>query len=203
MEHMDYEQRYQLGDIPWHHGDFDANLAAVVERYSIRPCKVLDLGCGLGSNAIWLAEHGFSVTGFDLSPTAIAQANERIAAANVSCTFQVGDFLQDPVDGVPFGFVFDRGCLHCMREPSDRLRFADRVSVLLEDRGLWLSLIGNADAPERDVGPPRLTAREIIEAVEPHFEIVSLASGFFGDRQEDPPRAWICLMRKRSTKPHG
>jgi hypothetical protein len=84
-----------------------------------------------------------------------------------------------------------------MENENERNRFVEKVAGLLVKEGHWLSLIGNADEGEREVGPPQLTATELVSAVEPHFEILSLRSGHFGSDQQVPPRAWICLMRKR------
>ncbi len=197
MEHERFEQIYKEGNPPWEHGTPDLNLERMLARFRIEPCRALDLGCGMGNNAIWLARAGFRVHGFDLSETAVENAMVRVAAAGVSCDFQVGDFLTDQVDGAPFGLVFDRGCLHCVPEPVDRVRFADNVAEVLDEGGFWLSLMGNADEPEREVGPPRMTARQIAEIVEPRFEILVLEAGLFGGHQDDPPRAWICLLKKR------
>lgn len=176
----------------------DKNLIAWVERRSITPCAVLDIGCGTGENSIWLSQQEFDVTGCDLSATAIERAKEKAVAANVDCAFQTADFLEDHLPGAPFGFVFDRGCLHCIAGESDRRQFARNVAAHLTTDGLWLSLIGNADGPDREVGPPQLTAAEVVATVEPHFEILSLEAGHFGSDQEEPPCCWICLMSKRT-----
>jgi 2-polyprenyl-3-methyl-5-hydroxy-6-metoxy-1,4-benzoquinol methylase len=197
MSEHDYETMYCEGNTPWDHGSHDHNLADVIKTWSIEPCRVLDLGCGSGNNAIWLARNGFTVTGFDLAPTAIQQARRKAGKAGVEIIFQGGDFLERHVDGAPFDLVFDRGCLHSLPEAKDRALFAVNVSRHLADGGYWLSLIGNADGPEREIGPPRMTAAEIAAAIEPCFEILSLTSGVFGDDQEDPPRAWIAFMQKR------
>ena len=53
--------------------------------------EVLDIGCGLGDNAIYLASRRYSVTGLDGSPAAIEQARQRAAAAGVTVTFDVAD----------------------------------------------------------------------------------------------------------------
>ncbi|MCK4564428.1 MAG: class I SAM-dependent methyltransferase [Verrucomicrobia bacterium] len=195
---MDYEERYQTGNMPWDHGMPDGNLIAWVKRWPIGPCKVLDIGCGTGENSIWMARQGFAATGCDLSKTAVERAQAKAAAAEVKCTFMTADFLEDQLPGLPFGFVFDRGCLHCIDGEADRRRFAQNVADHLTEAGLWLSLIGNADEPEREVGPPQLTAAEVAAAVESRFEILSLEAGHFGSDQDNPPRAWICLMRKRA-----
>lgn len=60
---------------------------------SMAPGKALDLGCGEGQNAIWLANHGWIVRAVDLSPAAIAEADEYATAAGVdrSILFDVAD----------------------------------------------------------------------------------------------------------------
>ena len=194
-----FEERYQSGDTPWDHGMVDHNLTDVVSTNMICRCRVLDIGCGSGDNAIWLAQQGFDVVACDLSLTAIQRAKDKLLSIDADVSFLVADFLVDPIADAPFGFIFDRGCLHCMDDESERKCFVEKVASLLEKEGQWLSLIGNADEGEREVGPPRLSASELVSTVEPHFEILSLNSGHFGSNQEDPPRAWICLMRKRGS----
>ncbi|MEA2068917.1 MAG: class I SAM-dependent methyltransferase [Verrucomicrobiota bacterium] len=193
-----FEERYRSGDLPWDHGMVDANLIETIDRAGIKPCRVLDIGCGTGDNAVWLAGQGFDVVACDLSETAIELAREKIDAAGAGCSFLVADFLADEIPEAPFGFVVDRGCLHCMQEQGQRAGFVEKVAGLLEEGGCWLSLVGNADEPGREVGPPRLTATELVAAAEPFFEIQSLETGHFGSDQADPPRAWICLMKKRA-----
>lgn len=192
-----FEERYRSGDTPWDHGMVDHNLVDVVSSNGIRPCRVLDIGCGSGENAIWLAQQGFDVVACDVSPTAIQQAKDKLQAVGAAVRFLAADFITDPIPDAPFGLVFDRGCLHSMDDEGQRKGFVEKVSALLEEHGLWLSLVGNADEGEREIGPPQLTASELVSIVEPHFEILSLRSGHFGSDQEVPPRAWICLMRKR------
>jgi methyl halide transferase len=80
---------------------------------------------------------------------------------------------------------------------EDRTKFAEQVHRHLGDDGLWLSLIGNADEMRDIPGPPQRTARQIANAVEPFFEILSLVTSHFEVNLPDEPRAWVCLMRKR------
>lgn len=194
-----FEERYQSGDTPWDHGLVDDNLIHIVSGGGIDRCRALDIGCGSGENAIWLAQQGFDMIGCDLSPTAIRRGKDKLSTLEAKVRFVVADFISDPIPESPFGFIFDRGCFHCMEDESERNRFVEKVSGLLEPSGCWLSLIGNADEGEREIGPPQLTAGEVVSAVESHFEILSLSSGHFGSDQEVPPRAWICLMRKRES----
>ncbi len=192
-----YKERYETLDTPWDIGKPDFNLIQTVTTMPIQPCRALDIGCGTGDNAIWLSQQKFDVTGIDTSATAIERAKEKALKANVRCSFIVADFLRNRIEGAPFGFIFDRGCFHSFDSERERKRFAENVYDHLEREGLWLSLIGNADEKRNGPGPPRRTARDIVEAVERHFEILSLVSGHFGSNRPNPPRAWVCLMRKR------
>jgi len=194
-----FEERYKTGNTPWDHGIPDVNLIDIVTQKPIPECKVLDIGCGTGNNAIWLAKQNFVVTGCDISSTAIEKAKEKAAESGVICSFLVADFLNSLIPGIPFGFVFDRGCLHSIDDEKERRRFAKNVALHLEEDGLWMTMTGNADEHDRETGPPQLTAGELVEAVEPDFEIFSLYSGHFGSDQHDPPKAWICLMQKRKV----
>ena len=193
-----FEERYQTGHTPWDHGTPDDNLIKLMEQRPILKCNALDIGCGTGDNVIWLAQQQFEVTGCDISNTALVKAREKAALSEVDCSFILADFLTETIPGAPFGFIFDRGCLHSFTIAKERRQFAKNVVAHLEDGGLWLSLVGNADEQKREVGPPQLTATELTPAVEPYCEIISMTSGYFGSPQKKPPQAWICLMQKRT-----
>lgn len=192
-----FKKRYESGDTPWDIGKPDFNLIQTVATMAIEPCTALDIGCGTGDNSIWLCQKNFQVRGIDISEIAIQKAIEKASKANVKCTFIVIDFLTNKVEGAPFGFVFDRGCFHSLNSDEERESFAENVAAHLKKDGLWLSLVGNADEQRHGPGPPRRTARDIVNSVEPYFEILSLVSSCFGSNRPDPPRAWVCLMRKR------
>jgi SAM-dependent methyltransferase len=192
-----YRERYKSGDTPWDIGQPDFNLIEVVTQKPILSCKALDIGCGTGDNSIWLAQNRFQVIGTDTSEIAIEKAREKASKANLKCTFIVVDFLKNKIEGAPFGFAFDRGCFHSFNSGEDRQRFAENVAAHLEKDGMWLSLVGNADEQRHGPGPPQRTARDIVNSVEPYFEILSLVSSYFGSNRPNPPRAWVCLMRKR------
>lgn len=194
-----FEDRYRSGDIPWDLGRPDHNLSETVRKNKIKSCRALDIGCGTGDNSLWLADKGFKVTGIDISEKAIRLAREKASRRKINCRFMVKDFLELKFKSAPFGFVFDRGCFHCFSFARDRRKFAENVASHLKREGLWLSLIGNADEKREGEGPPQHAAIDVVKAVEPYFEILSLRSGYFGFKRNDPPRAWICLMKKRGV----
>ncbi len=192
-----FNNRYKEGDIPWDIGRPDYNLINVVIDTPILPCKALDIGCGTGDSSIWLAENGFKVTGTDTVELAVEMAGEKASESGVEVTFLKSDILKDRLPEHSFDFVYDRGCFHTFDLKSERKKFAKNVAKAMEEGGLWLSLIGSQDSPPRDEGPPQRSANDIVEAVEPYFEIISMVAGFFDSDREVPNRAWICLFRKR------
>ncbi len=192
-----YRERYKSGNTPWDAGQPDFNLIEIVTKNPIPSCKTLDVGCGTGDNSIWLAQNHFQVIGTDISDIAIEKAKEKASKANVECDFILVDFLKKKIEGAPFGFVFDRGCFHSFSSEDDRRRFAQNVDTHLEETGLWLTIVGNADENRQGPGPPQRTAGDIVLAVEPYFEILSPQSIHFGSNRPNPPRAWRCLMQKR------
>jgi SAM-dependent methyltransferase len=195
-----FKKRYESGDTPWDIGKPDFNLIQTVTTMTIEPCKALDIGCGTGDNSIWFSQKNFQVIGIDISEIAIQKAIEKASKANVKCTFIVIDFLTNKIEGAPFGFVFDRGCFHSLNSDEERKSFAENVAAHLEKDGRWLSLVGSADEQRQSPGPPRRTARDIVNSVEPYFEILSLVSSYFGSNRPDPPKAWVCLMQKRRSE---
>lgn len=196
-----YKERYRSGNTPWDIGQPDFNLIEVVSRRPVRSCRALDIGCGTGDNSIWLAGKSFQVVGTDTSDIALEKAKQKAAKANLVCDFLLVDFLRSRIKGAPFGFAFDRGCFHSFNSAEDRSLFARNVAAHLEEGGLWLTIVGNADEDRKGPGPPRRTARDIVLAVEPYFVILSLTSSHFGSRRPNPPMAWSCLMQKRHVTP--
>src|SRR5205809_7658578 len=81
-----WDVHYRSDKPPWETGRPSEELKRVIAEQGIRPCRVVELGCGTGINAIWLAQQGFDVMALDFSPLAIAKAQKRAAASeNEGC----------------------------------------------------------------------------------------------------------------------
>lgn len=197
MTERTWNDDYASGQIPWDTGAPDPMLTAFVAAGRVAPGRALEVGAGTGTNAIWLAEHGFDVLGIDVSPLAVDAARAKLAGRTARCRFETRDFLTQPVGEGPFGFVFDRGCFHVFDEAEEQRTFAARVAEALAPGGLWLSLIGSTEGAPREFGPPRRSARDICAAIEPVLEIVELSTAEFSDGPA-PWSAWVCVSRRRS-----
>lgn len=190
-----WDERYASGQTGWDRPHHAPQIERTIERLGIEPCRALDLGCGRGRNSRFLARRGFSVVGVDISARAIADAEAR--QGEPDCHFHRLDVLLDPIPGGPFGVVFDYGCFHVFDQDRERATLARVVADLLEPGGLYVAVIGSTDGPPRDHGPPRRSALQVVQAVEPHFEILELVRGVI-DADEHPARpTWEAVLRKR------
>lgn len=112
-----YEVVYRYFRAPWDIGA-RAELVSLVEGGRIEPCKAIDLGCGAGANAIYLAQKGFEVTGVDYANAAIETARRRAENAGINVNFVVDDLTNLQKVTGKFDFLLDYGVLDDLRMPS-------------------------------------------------------------------------------------
>ncbi len=116
----------------------DESLAHWVEEGLIRPGNAIDLGCGGGRNAIFLARRGFAAEGVDYSRKAIAWAEERVKDAGVDVQLRCQSvFALDCAPG-SFDLVYDSGCFHHL-PPHRRRSYVELVTKALKPGG-WFGL---------------------------------------------------------------
>jgi methyl halide transferase len=196
-ELIEWNDRYRDGNLPWDTGRPSSELQRVVGQIPIRPCRALELGCGTGTNSVWLAQQGFDATGVDVAPLAVEHAQKRAHAASVNVRFVVADVFHLPdLDG-PFEFFFDRGCYHAVRREAPN-KYAPAVARQLASGARGLILTGNAREPH-DPGPPVVTEEQIRDELGAAFEIVDLHEFRFDEAPGVPVRflGWSCLLVKR------
>jgi methyl halide transferase len=196
MEHWD--SRYRAGDLPWDTGRPSAELIRRLQQNPVKPCRAIEFGCGTGSNAVWLALQGFDVTGIDISPLAIAAANDRAKHAGVSVRFLCADVTEMPDLGPPFEFFFDRGCYHAVRRVG-ATAFLKALEKATEPGAIGIVLTGNSKE-ERKPGPPVVSEQTIRDELGRSFEILSLEEFRFDQDEADGHRhlGWSVLLRKHA-----
>ncbi|MEU1892610.1 class I SAM-dependent methyltransferase [Streptomyces pristinaespiralis] len=116
----------------------DENLVSYLDRGLVAPGRALDLGCGPGRNALYLASLGFQVDAVDLSAEAISWAEERAreSGAGRAVRFHRGDaFALDPAEfGGPYDLVHDSGCFHHL-PPHRRVSYLQLLDRVLAPGG--------------------------------------------------------------------
>ena len=168
-------------EIPWVYEDPPEELVRLLDGGLVEPCRAVDLGCGCGANAAYLAERGFDVTGVDFSPSAVAQATA--AHANPNCRFEVMDLAGAAAPEMTgFGFALDWLTLHHIL-PPDRPQFIANVAAMLDPGGVYFSVSfneghrafhGDGKLRTTKLGTNLYFAseQEVADLLRPHFEIV-------------------------------
>ena len=151
MKYADIDRIYQkipLDKIPWNSETPPDVLVDLVQSGVVRPCRAVDLGCGAGNYAIYLAGQGFLVTGIDSSPAAIQIATENAEKRGVICTFIVADLLGDLHEvNETFDFAYDWELLHHIF-PEDREKYVLNVYNLLHPGAMYLSVCFSETDPQ-------------------------------------------------------
>lgn len=96
MDLAAWEQRYRAQEET---SEPSPNPLLIEAASSLPPGRALDLACGAGRNALWLAQHGWSVTAVDGSPTAIRLLRERAAGLRIEtqiADLEKGEFTIEP-----------------------------------------------------------------------------------------------------------
>lgn len=202
----DWNDRYATGQTPWDSGPPSIEMERVLHEHAIAPRRMLEIGCGTGTNAVWFAQQGFDVMAVDLVPLAIEKAVARAKAAGVRVQFQAANLLDASVAsklaaGGPFEFIFDRGVYHCLRE-ENQPAILNAIKQLTGRGSLYLQLAGNANDPSPPgQGPPRVKAEELLAELGPLFELVQLREFHFDGVTVDGatlnPLAWSALWRRK------
>lgn len=132
---VDWESRYAAGSA-LNRYPFD-QVVSFMFRHGKPGDRVLEIGCGAGNNVWFLAREGFVAAGIDISPSAIAAAEARLAADGLEADLRVGDFHQLPWPDDDFDFVVDRSALVCSNEQK---RALVEIARVLRPHGRFLSM---------------------------------------------------------------
>ena len=117
-----------------------------------RNARVLDVGSGGGTDAIFMAQSGFRVTGVDVSAAALKIAEKRAKKAHVEIDWLRGSVLELPLCSESFDFLTDRGLFHLI-EDHDRTRYASELFRVLKNRGRALIRGASGESPHDQFNP--------------------------------------------------
>jgi SAM-dependent methyltransferase len=176
-------RKVPLERIPWNIETPPEVLAGLVTSGKVKPCRAIDLGCGAGNYAVWLAGLGFEVTGVDSSPNAIQIARTRAEEKGVRCTFVAVDLLGDlhAVEGT-FDFAYDYELLHHLL-PEERAVYIRNVHRLTRPHATYLSVCFSEEDPQfGGHGKTRKTPMGTVLYFSSDDEIRDLVSPFFAIR---------------------
>jgi SAM-dependent methyltransferase len=155
-----FKTLYRFGFTPWDGHPIAKSLRNLVEGDDAVPAgAALDVGCGTGDNSIYLAKHGWRVTGVDYVPKAVDKARAKAVADNVDVRFEEADVTDLCSAGVGSGFalIVDSGCLHGMNDDDRHDYVREVTAAAAPDARLHIV----AFAPGSSYGVPGIEASEV------------------------------------------
>lgn len=185
-----WNQRYLAQDTPWDTGIVPPELHELVETGLLRPPGVaLDVGCGTGTNTIFLARLGFTAIGVDFAWSAVVQGRHKALAAGLPAMFCVGDAANLGFLATQASFALDMGCLHSLSSEA-RARYVESLAERVVPGGLYLMYGFDLD-PYAQGGPAGFADGEIEARFSPHFRMRWRRPSKQGERAV----AWYLLER--------
>ncbi|HMB67540.1 MAG TPA: class I SAM-dependent methyltransferase, partial [Candidatus Bathyarchaeia archaeon] len=166
---------------PWDVGRPQPAFVELVRIGELNRGKVLDVGCGTGENALYLAEKGFAVIGVDLTNRAIAAARAKAAERKLKVDFREGNALSLDLKDSVFDSVIDSGLFHTFPD-DDRPVYALEIARVLAPRGKYFMLCFSDKEPTNWGGPRRVTREEIESTFSSFFEINYIREALFATR---------------------
>jgi len=188
---------YLFGQPRWDTGVTPPELIEFVESGAAAPGRALDIGCGTGTNAVYLARRGFEVVGTDIASLAIRRARRKAREAGASVSFYVGEAIKLGTSaGPPIGGVVDMavdiGCFHAIQS-GHRPAYGTMLRRVLREGGYYLlyawgprKLLGRAVGLNPDETEALLTA---------DFERCWIRGG----EDEGSPSYWYLFKRRPSS----
>ena len=193
------------GQAPWDTGKPQPVFVKAADKIS---GSILDIGCGLGDNALFFASRGHAVTGADFLEEPIARAKRKAAERGIAATFVVKDALQLRGWMERFDSVIDSGLFHVFSNEhgfsdQDRVRYAEGLGTVLKPGGR-LFLLCFSDQMPGTQGPRRVSQSELRATFSNGWEIESIEPAEFDVRPEAKaglfeginPIAWFMIARR-------
>jgi 2-polyprenyl-3-methyl-5-hydroxy-6-metoxy-1,4-benzoquinol methylase len=191
---MDFFEKAYHGKPPWDIGRAQREFVRLEESGKISG-DVLDVGCGTGENALYLAGRGHDVWGVDSAPSAIEIALRRAEERGLAATFLVKDTFKLYEIGRTFHIVVDSGLFHTLSD-TERPCFVWNLSEVLKPGGTYFMLVFSELEPA-EYGPRRITKKEIQAAFSDGWRINEIRAAVFESHtRPEGSRAWLSSITR-------
>ena len=175
---------------PWDTGITPPEVVAAIEGpEALVPGRALDLGCGTGTNSLYLARHGWQVVGVDLAAKAVRQAQRKAEEAGLSLEFYTADVTRLDFLQPPFDLALDIGCFHAL-DDQGWVRYRDQLRRLLSTGACFmLYAFGPRQGRFMQMG---ITQDQVRQLFQPDFHLLRVEGGA---DPTGPSAAWYWLER--------
>lgn len=187
MKRIKFFLLYLLGKPRWDTGIVPPEVVEFVEQHP--PRRALDIGCGTGTNLLYLMQKGWQGSGVDFSWLAVFKARQRLRKAGFPPNVWVDDATRLTKAKGEYNYILDIGCFHQL-SPAGKRAAMDSILKILALDGCWM-LYGHCWNPSESMDHG-LSEQDISE-VSSRFRMIRRVDGQEGTRG---PSVWLWLERR-------
>ena len=189
-----FDAAYLEGSPPWNIGRAQPELVKLAEAGRITG-RVIDLGCGTGENALYIATLGLDVVGVDGAPEAIRQARVKANTHGISMKFDVADVLDLGDYRESFDTATNWACFMCS---MTRTVLVINAAYAEYSARVDIFLLCFSERQPGDWGPRRVTQREIRETFSDGWHVESIDEAHLETNLDDAPQvdAWLTALTR-------
>jgi SAM-dependent methyltransferase len=195
-----WQQRYRETrpeQMPWHREEPAETLVEAVRRGLLPRGITLDVGCGTGTDLIFLARQGYRVIGVDIAIEPLQFARQRLRQAGLQVPLIQADTRALPFRDSSIDLICDSGCFHSFA-PEIRPAYAHSVARVLKPGGVLFMREFHHDQPEPPSGGPyRLRLDEFVDVFSPFFRFQSIGEVYYPDLPPDRRRLHVLRLQRR------
>jgi SAM-dependent methyltransferase len=198
-----FKQRYEEERVPW---DDPLPPPEIIDlAKNLKPGKVIDVGCGYGRAAIYLAQHGWSVDAIDFIPQAIERA--RLNAVEAAVAGQIVFYIASATNlnflKPSYDLAIDIGCMHSFSEEM-LVAYRNELVRLLDSGALYVLFAHlRMEDGSLEEEPRGIAEDDIYRLLTPHFELLRVDYGVTQVEDKPPwPSGWFWFKRASPTSLH-
>ena len=178
----------------WFYPELDPDVEKSLKTFNLSTGSVLDIGAGLGTQAIALAQRGFQVTATEVSSTAVEKGKRKALDLGLNnLAWEQDNILQSHL-AQQFDLVLDRGCFH-LKKVYPKEDYVSSVHNLIKSQGyLFLKCLSYKE--KKESRPERFTPEKIREIFRSNFTIISIEDSVMHSTLERAVQSLWCVMQK-------
>jgi cyclopropane fatty-acyl-phospholipid synthase-like methyltransferase len=190
-----FEGFYRTQTPPWVIDRPQPSLVDIEAEGLLHGRSVLDVGCGTGDNAIYLAQKQFHVVGIDAAQSAIKIAKQRAQEASIAADFHVLDVFAVAKLQQSFDTVVDFGLFHQF-SGHQRNQYIDCLASVLKPNGILILQCFSDQEPSREVGPQRLSQQDIYDAFASGWQVNWIRATQYYLNGREPHHDWLTSVER-------
>ncbi len=189
-----FNKSYEVQELPWFTREIDSDFREFIEKYGSRGKRILDVGAGPGTTAVFLARSGYEVTATDISPYIVEVAKKRAGALASAIEWRVDDITESKLSG-EFDVIHDRGCFHVLPEDL-RIKYVGNICRLIAENGVLCMKAFSKNEETPRPGAHKFDAKEISEYFRCTFKLLESRESSLPSTLENDPRAIFVILKK-------